>query len=178
MGPAWRAEDATLCRYITRPAVANERLQRNRAGDVVLQLKTPYQDGTTHIVMSPLEFLQRLAALSPAHGSISFASMACSHPTPSSGPRSFQARPSTPIPSPRTTVTRLLLGACAHQLGPAAQTGVRYRPGTLPPVWWPLEAHRAIEDPPVIAKILTHLGWSARAPPRAPTRAFDRFQLA
>jgi hypothetical protein len=39
-----------LCRYITRPAIANERLQLNRAGDVVLQLKSPYQDGTTHIV--------------------------------------------------------------------------------------------------------------------------------
>src|ERR687895_325868 len=54
-----------LCRYIPRPAIANERLKRNRAGDVVLQLKTPYQDGTTHIVMSPLEFMQRLAALVP-----------------------------------------------------------------------------------------------------------------
>ncbi|MCA1852198.1 MAG: transposase, partial [Beggiatoa sp.] len=42
-----------LCRYITRPAIANERLTRNRAGDVVLQLKSPYHDGTTHIVMSP-----------------------------------------------------------------------------------------------------------------------------
>ena len=41
-----------LCRYITRPAIANERLSLNSAGDVVLQLKTPYQDGTTHIVMS------------------------------------------------------------------------------------------------------------------------------
>jgi Putative transposase len=30
-----------LCRYITRSAIAKERLQRNRAGDVVLQLKTP-----------------------------------------------------------------------------------------------------------------------------------------
>ncbi len=44
-----------LCRYITRPAMANERLRCNRAGDVVLQLKSPYQDGTTHIVMSPLD---------------------------------------------------------------------------------------------------------------------------
>ena len=52
-----------LCRYITRPAIAHERLKRNRAGDIVLQLKGPYQDGTTHIVMSPLEFMQRLAAL-------------------------------------------------------------------------------------------------------------------
>ncbi len=31
----------------------------------MVQLKSPYHDGTTHIVMSPLEFLQRLAALVP-----------------------------------------------------------------------------------------------------------------
>ena len=36
----------------------------------------------------------------------------------------------------------------------------------------------AIEDPPVIAKILTHLGLSARAPPLLPARPFDRFQMA
>jgi hypothetical protein len=29
-----------LCRYITRPAIANERLKRDGAGDVVLQLKS------------------------------------------------------------------------------------------------------------------------------------------
>ena len=51
-----------LCRYITRPALANERVQINSAGQVVLRLKTPWRDGTTHIVMSPLEFMQRLAA--------------------------------------------------------------------------------------------------------------------
>jgi len=57
---------------------ANERLTLNHAGDVVLQLKSPYHDGTTHIVMSPLEFMQRLAALVPAQGSISFeASIPC-----------------------------------------------------------------------------------------------------
>jgi hypothetical protein len=54
-----------LCRYITRPAIANERLRRNHAGQVVLQLKSAYRDGTTHVVMSPLEFMQRLAALVP-----------------------------------------------------------------------------------------------------------------
>jgi hypothetical protein len=32
---------------------------------VVLQLKSPYHDGTTHIVMEPLEFMQSLAALVP-----------------------------------------------------------------------------------------------------------------
>ena len=54
-----------LCRYITRPALANERVQINRAGQVVLKRKTTWRDGTTHIVMSPLEFMQRLAALVP-----------------------------------------------------------------------------------------------------------------
>ena len=46
-------------------ALANERVQTNAAGQVVLKLKTPWRDGTTHLVMSPLEFMQRLAALVP-----------------------------------------------------------------------------------------------------------------
>ena len=54
-----------VCRYIARPAIANERLKCNRAGQVVLQLKSAHKDGTTHIGMSPLEFMQRLAALVP-----------------------------------------------------------------------------------------------------------------
>ncbi len=47
-----------LCRYITRSALANGRVQTNAAGQVVLKLKTPWRDGTTHLVMSPLEFMQ------------------------------------------------------------------------------------------------------------------------
>ena len=37
-------------------------MQINSAGQVVLKLKTAWRDGITHIVMSPLEFMQRLAA--------------------------------------------------------------------------------------------------------------------
>jgi hypothetical protein len=48
-----------LCRYNTRPAQANERVQTNAAGQVVLKLETAWRDGTTHLVMSPLEFMQR-----------------------------------------------------------------------------------------------------------------------
>ncbi len=40
-----------LCRYISRPAVANERPKFNRVGQVVLRLKSRYRDGTTHIVI-------------------------------------------------------------------------------------------------------------------------------
>ena len=54
-----------LCRHITRPALASERVQTNATGQVVLRLKTAWRDGTTHLAMSPLEFMQRLAALVP-----------------------------------------------------------------------------------------------------------------
>ena len=54
-----------LCRYITRPAIANERLSINRDGNVVLKLKTAWRNGTTHVVLTPMEFMQRLAALVP-----------------------------------------------------------------------------------------------------------------
>ena len=46
-------------------ALANERVQTKVAGQVVLKLKTPWRDGTTHLVISPLKFMQRLAALVP-----------------------------------------------------------------------------------------------------------------
>jgi hypothetical protein len=36
-----------------------------KPGQVELKLKTPWRDGTTHMVVSPLEFMQRLAALVP-----------------------------------------------------------------------------------------------------------------
>jgi hypothetical protein len=60
-----RQELEQLCRYITRPALANERVQTNASGQVVLKLKTPWRDAPTHLAMSPLEFMQRLAALVP-----------------------------------------------------------------------------------------------------------------
>ena len=63
--PTCRQALEQLWRYITRPALANERVQTNAAGQVVLKLKTAWRDGTTHLVMSPLEFMQRLAALVP-----------------------------------------------------------------------------------------------------------------
>ena len=59
------AHQRQLCRHITRPALANERVQTNAAEQVVLKLQTQWRDGTTHLVMSPLKFMQRLAALVP-----------------------------------------------------------------------------------------------------------------
>ncbi len=41
------------------------RLAMTSSGQVRYQLKTPYRDGTTHIVMEPLDLIARLAALIP-----------------------------------------------------------------------------------------------------------------
>ena len=50
-----------LCRYVARPAVATDRLSLTAQGKVRYTPKTPYRDGTTHIILEPLD----LAA--PAH---------------------------------------------------------------------------------------------------------------
>jgi hypothetical protein len=51
-----------LSRCITRPALFHERVRLNAAGQVELKLTTPWRYGTTHLAMSPIEFMQRLAA--------------------------------------------------------------------------------------------------------------------
>jgi hypothetical protein len=58
-----RATLERLCRYVSRPPVAVERLALTSSGQLRYQLKTPYRDGTTHIVLEPLDQMARLAAL-------------------------------------------------------------------------------------------------------------------
>ncbi|MBA2594621.1 MAG: transposase [Gammaproteobacteria bacterium] len=168
-----------LCRYITRPAIANERLRLNRAGDVVLQLKSPYHDGTTHVVMSPLEFMQRLAALVPRprphlirfHGVLApnarlRPEIIPSVPLNAHPPSADPAEAPPPAAPARLSWARLLKRVFDIDIGQCPQCG------------GPLTILAAIEDPTVIDKILSHLGLSARAPPRSPARSFDRFQMA
>jgi hypothetical protein len=54
-----------LCRYIARPAVSTERLALTSQSNVRYTLKSPYRDGTTHIILEPPDFIARLAALVP-----------------------------------------------------------------------------------------------------------------
>jgi hypothetical protein len=54
-----------LCRYALRPAVAQDRLHLTAEGQVVLRLRHPWSDGTTHLLFDPLELLERLAVLIP-----------------------------------------------------------------------------------------------------------------
>ena len=64
-GVATRANERTklerLRRYITRLAVSTQHLSLTRNGQVRYELKTPYANGTTHVLFEPLDFT------APAH---------------------------------------------------------------------------------------------------------------
>lgn len=54
-----------LCRYILRPPLAQERLERTPEGKVLLRLRRTWSDGTRAICFEPIELLERLAAMIP-----------------------------------------------------------------------------------------------------------------
>jgi hypothetical protein len=48
-----------------RPSFEQERLRRRSDGRVALEQKTAWHDGTRELVFEPLEFLERLATMTP-----------------------------------------------------------------------------------------------------------------
>ena len=54
-----------ILRYMGRPPISQERLSLTSDGSIIVRLKTPRADGTSHLVMAPLEFLSRLTSLIP-----------------------------------------------------------------------------------------------------------------
>jgi hypothetical protein len=54
-----------LIRYTARGAVSLERLAEDGNGDLVYAFTKPWSDGTTGIKLSPLELLEKLAAIVP-----------------------------------------------------------------------------------------------------------------
>jgi ribosomal protein S27E len=55
----------SLCRYVLRPPVDEDRLSWTRDGKVLYRLKRPFKDGSTHVVFEPAVLVERLAALVP-----------------------------------------------------------------------------------------------------------------
>ncbi len=179
-----------LCRYITRPALANERVQPNAAGQVVLKLKTPWRDGTTHLVMNPLEFMQRLAALVPRprlhliRFGIRITSLreVSGPPLREHGVLAPNAKlramvvPQGTEPAAQAAQAAQCEARCAHH------RPVRLRWAELlkrvfdldlehcPNCCGGLKIIAAILEQPVIEKNLTHLGLQARAPPHGAAR--------
>ena len=158
-----------LCRYITRPAIAEQRLRLSSNGNVIVGLKTPYDDGTTHVVLSPLEFIGRLAALVPRprvnltrfHGVFSPNSKLRNHVVPQQPVEPEQRQ--KPKAYSMTWAQRLRR-VFAIEIEKCEKCG------------GPVRVIASIEDPDVIQKILKHLGLDQASQPhnRSPPRAlFD-----
>jgi hypothetical protein len=166
-GADQRKELERLCRYITRPALANERLERDGEGRVVLQLKSAWRDGTTHIKMSAQEFMQRLAALVPRprlhlirfHGVLApHAKLRAAVVPEAVQETSEPAQEHAHGQSARMSWARLLKRVFDIDIERCECGGE-------------LKIIAVIEEPAVISRILTHLGLPARAPPRSAARA-------
>ena len=68
VAPEQRDRLEHLCKYLLRPPLAERRLRLLDTGEVGLELKTPFSDGTTWITMTPADFLERLCTLVPRPG--------------------------------------------------------------------------------------------------------------
>jgi Putative transposase len=64
--PAHRRDQLErLIRYTARGAVSLECLEQDAHGDLIYTFTKPWSDGTTGIKLSPVELLEKLAALVP-----------------------------------------------------------------------------------------------------------------
>ncbi len=54
-----------VIRYMTRPPIPDKRLSFTGNGDVLLELKRPWANGTTHMRFTGTELIERLVSLVP-----------------------------------------------------------------------------------------------------------------
>ncbi len=168
-----------ICRYIARPPVAIERLSLNQRGQVIYTLKKPYSDGTTQIVMTQIEFLEKLASIVPrprVHLT-RFAGVFAPH---------YMHRAMV-VPKPKLTL------APSDADKPKSKSRISWA-RLLKRVFnidvetchicsGKMKIIAAIEEPLVIRKILGHLGlptrapmpWPARGPPPTTDHDFQQF---
>ncbi len=168
-----------LARYIARPPIAQDRLKVNDKGQVVYELKRPYDDGTTHIIMAPMELLEKITAIIPRprvhltrfHGVLAphykhrklIVPAVTEHTTDNGNPDELPAdankelEPTIPKQN-RVSWARLLKRVFKIDVEECLACGGKVR------------IVAAIEDPPIIKKILEHLGLPTVPPSTAQSR--------
>lgn len=154
-----------LCRYITRPAISEQRLALTSAGKIRYQLKTPYQDGTTHVVFEPLDFIAKLAALIPKprvnltryHGVFSPNSQHRAQITPAQRGKGSKKKASATQESQSPIAKRAAMN-WARRLKRVFDIDIE----TCERCQGHVKVIACIEDPEVIEKILMHLADKAR----------------
>ena len=141
--------------------MASERLALTASGQVRYTLKTPYRDGTTHIVLEPLDLMARLAALVPKprmhltryHGVFAPHSQYRSAVTPAHRGRGAATPPVSGADPTKLSTPRHVAMSWARRL--KRVFGVEIECCTR--CGGELKIIASIEEPQLIAKILSHL---------------------
>lgn len=159
-----------LARYISRPPIATERLALTQGTQVRYTLKTPYKDGTTHVIFEPEDFIARLAALVPKprahltryHGVFAPASSDRARIVPKTRPAGATDRSEASVTDRHRALSwaQRLKRVFAIEIETCRRCGGRLR------------VIASIEAPAVIEPILEHLGRDAESlNPAHPSRA-------
>jgi hypothetical protein len=163
-----------LCQYLCRPPLGQGRLKELRDGRIAVALQRPWADGTTHLVFTPMELLQRLVPLVPRprinlllyHGVLAPNApwrrevVARAEPEASAVD---SCPPATPPDEEAAAAnpgrTRPKYRAWADLMRRAFEADVL----SCPRCGGRMTVLATIEDPAVIHRILTHLGLSTEA---------------
>ena len=166
-----------LCRYVARPAISEQRLSLASNGNVIVALKTPYDDGTSHVVLSPFEFMGRLAALVPGprvnlrrfHGVFSPNSKLREFVVPTKPADDVEAEKQFGNKAYSMTWARRLKRVFAIEVEKCEKCGGKVKIIVD-------ASNRCIEDTEIVEKILKHLGLDEESQTRnrsPPTGLFE-----
>ncbi len=166
--PAHRRDQLErLMRYTGRGAVALERLEQDTHGDLLYPFTHPWSDGTTGIRLSPLELLEKLAALVPLPRVHLVRYAGCLAPHSTLRAAIIPTRRQQGVDGEETT-TGTPYWSWARLLGRVFGLDMRTCPfcrrGTLRII-------AVITQEAVITRILRHLQLASVPPPIAPARA-------
>ena len=166
-----------VTRYALRPPVAQERLEWTADGQVRLELRRPWSDGTTHLLFDPVELLERLATLTPRpriNLILYYGVLA-----PRAAWRADVVRFGEPVGSHENSPPEDSRDAAGAGDPPPAANGlwaefIRRSFGfdvlECPRCGGRLQLIAVIEDPAVIERILRHLGLPTDIPEARPAR--------
>jgi hypothetical protein len=181
-----------LLRYCARPAISHDRLELLGDGRVQLELKTPRFDGTTHLVLTAHELIERLVAVIPRPQKNLFLytgvlaprsrlrARVCAYGRASSSAAdSCEQRPSSAsnpatVASPMSSVQAPSRGSWARLMQRAFDIDVLVCPACR----GRMRLLALIEKPGAARRILRHLGMRDHPPPIAPPRFDDEEHAA
>jgi hypothetical protein len=157
-----------LVRYCARPPLANDRVEKCEDGRYLLRLKTRWRDGTTHLLLEPIELMERLAAQIPKprinlvlySGVLAPNAKLRAQVVPFGRPAPMPERPATETQTraERESWAALMRVTFGLDVLSCARCGGR------------LKHVATILDGRVAQRILEHVGMPARAPPEQPAR--------